>query len=172
MLHTSDITETTQFHTYCDQRPPLQQLTMSRATANKATTALNRTKIALTLHQPVLLDIRFLSHLAYQLKAYNLPNKYSTLYVIPAVVSKINKTKVDLSIAMLGSRDKPLVIDVTASSVARYVIDKTPPPAHPDKLVIITQAFLNKHPCLRSGVPANYDTLSEDAANALLDPYK
>jgi 4-hydroxy-3-methylbut-2-en-1-yl diphosphate synthase IspG/GcpE len=170
MLHTSDITETTQFHTYCDQRPPLQQLTMSRATANKATTALNRTKIALTLHQPVLLDIRFLSHLAYQLKAYNLSNKYSTTYVIPAVVSKINKTKVDLSIAMLESRDKPLLIDVTASSVARYVIATTPPSAHPDKLVIITQAFLNRHPCLRSGVPANYAELPEDAANALLDP--
>jgi hypothetical protein len=100
---------------------------MSRAAANKATTALNRTKIALTLHQPVLLDICFLSHLAYQLRAYTLPNKYSTLYVIPAVASKINKTKVDLSIALLGSRDKPLVIDVTASSVARYVIATTPP---------------------------------------------
>ena len=73
MLHTSDITETSHFHTYCSHRPPLQQLTMTRAAANKATTALNKTKITLTLQQHVLLDIRFLSHLAYQLKAYNLP---------------------------------------------------------------------------------------------------
>ena len=106
------------------------------------------------------------------MKAYNLPDKYSTLYVIPATVTKINKTKVDLSIQLLGSPAKPLLLDVTASSIARYVIATTPPPAHPDKLVIITPAFLLKHPCLRSGIPANYEDLPEDAANALLDPYK
>ena len=172
MLNTSDITETTQFHRYCDQRPPLQQLTMTRTASNKATAALNRSKIALTLHQQVLLDIRFLDHLAYQLRSYNLPDKYCTRYVIPAVVSKINKTRVDLSIALLSTRGKPLVIDVTVSSIARYIVVQQPPPAHPDKLVIITQAFFNKYPCLRAGVHANYDTLSEDDANALLDPYK
>jgi hypothetical protein len=85
---------------------------MTRAAANKASTALNRSKIALTLHQQVLLDIRFLDHLAYQLRSYNLPDKYDTRYVVPAVVSKLNKTKVDLTINLLGTRGKPLVIDV------------------------------------------------------------
>ena len=78
MLHSSDITESTQFHRYCDQCPPLQQLNMTLAAANKASTALNRSKIALALHQQVLLDIRFLDHLAYQLKSHNLPGKYDT----------------------------------------------------------------------------------------------
>ena len=112
MLHSSDVTESTQFHLYCEQHPPLQQLTLTRAAANKVTTALNRSPITLVLGQQVLLDIRFLSHLAYQLRSYNIPDKYDTRYVIPAVVSKVNKTKVDLSIALLGTRTKPLVIDV------------------------------------------------------------
>jgi hypothetical protein len=101
-----------------------------------------------------------------------MPDKYDTRYVIPAVVSKVNKTKVDLTIALLGTRTKPLVVDVTASSIVRYVLAHHPPPAHPDKLVVITQTFLTKYPCLRTGVPSDYDTLSEDAANTLLDPYK
>jgi hypothetical protein len=84
----------------------------------------------------------------------------------------MSRDKVDLTIASLGTRTKPLVIDVTASSIVRYVLAQHPPPAHPDKLVVITQTFLNRYPCLRTGVPSDYDTLSEDAANALLDPYK
>ena len=171
MLHSSDITESTQFHEYCGSRPPLQQLTMSRADANKVISALNKSTITLVLGQQVLLDIRFLSHLAYQLRSYNMPGKYDTRYFIPAVVSKVNKTKVDLTIALLGSRTKPLVIDVTASSIVRYVLAQHPPPAHPDKLVVLTQTLLTRYPCLRTGVPSDYDALSEDAANALLDPY-
>ena len=150
----------------------MQQLTLPRAAANNVTTALNRSPITLVLGQQVLLDIRFLSHLAYQLKSYNIPDKYSTRYAIPAVVFKVNKTKVDLSIPLLGTCTKPLVIDVTASFIARYVLSQQPPPVHPDNLVVITQTFLTKYPCLRTGVPSDYDTLSEDDADALLDPYK
>ena len=171
MLHSSDITESTQFHEYCGSRPPLQQLTLSRADANKVISALNKSTITLVLGQQVLLDIRFLSHLAYQLRSYNMPGKYDTRYFVPAVVSKVNKTKVDLTIALLGSRTKPLVIDVTASSIVRYVLAQHPPPAHPDKLVVLNQTLLTRYPCLRTGVPSEYDALSEDAANALLDPY-
>ena len=166
MLYTSDVSHTSELHAYCALRPSLRHLSTTQRLANAAATALNRQGTQLTKGQAVLLDIRFLGHLRYQLRQLELPNKYSTRYLVHATATVCNKTKTDLRIPALD-----ITVDVTRSSLERWV-QISGSPEGPDPVTIVTPEFIKLHPSIRTAqLPKHYEALSEEEANELLDPY-
>jgi hypothetical protein len=167
MLYSSDISHTSELHAYCALRPFLQHLSTTQRLVNAAATALNKQGTQLTKGQSVLLDIRFLGHLRYQLRLLQLPNKYSTRYMVQATATVCNKTKTDLRIPALN-----ITVDVTRSSLERWVLLDGSPDSCPDPITIVTPEFLTHHPSVRTAqLPKHYEALSEEEANELLDPY-
>ena len=167
MLYTSDVSHTSELHAYCALRPSLRHLSTTQRLANAAATALNKQGTQLTKGQAVLLDIRFLGHLRYQLRQLQLPNKYSTRYLVHATATVCNKTKTDLHIPVLN-----ITVDVTRSSLERWVQIDGSPDNCPDPVTIVTPEFLKRHSSIRTAqLPKHYEALSEEEANELLDPY-
>jgi hypothetical protein len=96
-----------------------------------------------------------------------LPNKYSTRYVVHATATVCNKTKTDLHIPVLN-----ITVDVIRSSLERWVQIDGSPDNCPDPFTIVTPEFLKHHPSIRTAqLPKHYEALSEEEANELLDPY-
>jgi hypothetical protein len=78
-----------------------------------------------------------------------------------------NKTKTDLHIPALN-----VTVDVTRSSLERWVLLNGSPDSCPDPITIVTPEFLIHHQSVRTAqLPKHYEALSEEETNELLDPY-
>ena len=163
MSYDTDISTTTAFHAYCAVRAPLHGLNSTAKDARTVATQRNKTPIALTLEQVVYLDVRFLSHLSYQLISFDLPGKYSTRFVVATTVASVSRTRVTLSIPVLQTR-----LSLNQSALDAWVmlsLDTT----YPDPLVTVTHELLLRHPSIKQAHMPHSLTPSQQAA--LLDPY-
>ena len=79
--------------------------------------------------------------MAYQLRAYSAPDKYSTRYLLPATVAHVTRTRAKLSIPLLD-----MSIDLTASAALKWMYADPNTPPYPDPTVLITPEILNRHP--------------------------
>ena len=87
--------------------------------------------------------------------------------MLKANATVCNRTKTDLHIPVLN-----ITVDVTRSTVDRWVLLSGVPDLHPDPIVIVTPEFLQHNPSVRTAqLPKDYEALSEEEANELLDPY-
>ena len=87
--------------------------------------------------------------------------------MVQATATVCNKTKTDLRIPALN-----ITVDVTRSSLERWVLLDGGPDSCPDPITIVTPEFLTHHPSVRTAqLPKHYEALSEEEANELLDPY-
>jgi len=163
MSYDTDISTTTAFTVYCAVRAPLHGLNSTAKDARTVATQRNKTPIALTLEQVVYLDVRFLSHLSYQLISFDLPGKYSTRFVVATTVASVSRTRVTLSIPVLQTR-----LSLNQSALDAWVmlsLDTT----YPDPLVTVTHELLLRHPSIKQAHMPHSLTPSQQAA--LLDPY-
>ena len=87
--------------------------------------------------------------------------------MVQATATVCNKTKTDLRIPVLN-----ITVDVTRSSLERWVLLDGSPDNCPNPITIVTPEFLKHHPSIRTAqLPKQYEALSEEEANELLDPY-
>ena len=87
--------------------------------------------------------------------------------MVQATATVCNKTKTDLHIPALN-----ITVDVTRSSLERWVLLNGSPDKCPDPIVIVTPQFLKHNQSIRTAqLPKRYEALSEEEFNELLDLY-
>ena len=169
MQYTStDIKDTTAFQDYCKARPALQGLLLTAAQHVKACAQINQRPMVYTREQTVFLDMRHLSHTEYQLKTVDLAHKYNTSYMLEARVTRVTSgrhPRLHLTLPVINE-----AIVLTHADATAYVA--TSLHGHADPVQLITQSLLHTHPCIQTAsLPSNWDNLTPEQAQDLLDPF-
>ena len=158
----TDVAQTQMFNDYCRATPALQFVALTQPELTKAKRALPDLNSLYTVSQSLYFNIRHVSHTLYQFKQYDLPNKYTTNYLMPATVVVVSKHKLTLDMTLLSSS-----ISFTRMQALQYVIVT---PAAAD--CVLTDGLLQQHPCVQNlNIPPNWDELDSAQTTHYLDDF-
>jgi hypothetical protein len=158
----TDVAQTQLFNDYCNTTPALQFVALTSLQLAAAKRALPDLDSRYTVGQTLYFNIRHFSHTLYQFRQYDLPNKYSTTYLMSSTVTTVSKHKLTLVVPLLDSS-----ISFTRMQTLQYVTDT---PAATD--CILTDSLLKQHPCVRDlDLPPNWDQLDDAQTAHFLDDF-
>ena len=158
----TDVAQTQLFNDYCNTTPALQFVALTSLQLAAAKRALPDLDSRYTVGQTLYFNIRHFSHTLYQFRQYDLPNKYSTTYLMSSTVTTVSKHKLTLVVPLLDSS-----ISFTRMQTLQYV---TATPAATD--CILTDSLLKQHPCVRDlDLPPNWDQLDDAQTAHFLDDF-
>ena len=158
----TDVAQTQLFNDYCNTTPALQFVALTSLQLAAAKRALPDLDSRYTVGQTLYFNIRHFSHTLYQFRQYDLPNKYSTTYLMSSTVATVSKHKLTLVVPLLDSS-----ISFTRMQTLQYV---TATPAATD--CILTDSLLKQHPCVRDlDLPPNWDQLDDAQTAHFLDDF-
>ena len=167
MSYETDISQTELLDEYCSNIPALRQLLVTKAAANKQRSTRNKEPFTnLSVNQKIYVDVRFFGHSLYQFKEFKLPGKYSKQYLLEGTITNVSRSKIPRLIIHIPVKNDS--IQILHSDLDDWCIVDAPP----EEAIVLTSEAAMMYPFLKAlQMPRNWNDLTSDQANDLMDPF-